>query len=278
MITSNKNTNVKSVISLRDKAKVRRSEGLFLAEGIRMVLESPKELLRDLYLAESILLDSEKRRQVEAYLDYNLDELTGCDEISLSPNIRIFLVSDDVMKTMSDTLTPQGILAVIVQPSYSLDEILNRKPAQLLVLEHIQDPGNLGTMFRTAEGAGTSAILMTRDTVDLFSPKVIRSTMGSIYRMPFLVVDDLAQTIHLLQEDGIQFFAAHLKGETNYDLMDYQGPTAFLIGNEGNGLSDEIAKCADKYIRIPMGGQLESLNAAMAAGILMYEAARQRRQ
>ncbi len=152
-----------------------------------------------------------------------------------------------------------------------------KKAPLLLVTENVQDPGNLGTMFRTAEGAGVTGILMSRDTVDIFNPKTIRSTMGSIYRMPFLYTEDLKKDISELQKEGIHFYAAHLKGKASYDEADYQKPSAFLIGNEGNGLTTEIADLADVYIRIPMEGKLESLNAAMAAGILMYEANRQRR-
>ena len=147
----------------------------------------------------------------------------------------------------------------------------------MLILESIQDPGNLWTMLQTGEGAGISGILMNRTTVDLFNPKTIRSTMGSIYRVPFLVVDDLEETIRKLQADGVCVFAAHLKGKKSYDAMDYRDATAFMIGNEGNGLSDEIANLADSYIRIPMEGQVESLNAAISATLLMYECNRQRR-
>ena len=118
---------------------------------------------------------------------------------------------------------------------------------------------------------------MNRDTVDIYNPKTIRSTMGSIFRMPFYITEDLHETIRQLQEKQVRVYAAHLEGSVCYDEPDYTQGTAFLIGNEGNGLTAETTKLADAYIRIPMGGQLESLNAAMAAGILMYEANRQRR-
>ena len=163
------------------------------------------------------------------------------------------MLSDSVFAAVSDTKTPQG------------------------VLENVRDPGNLGTMFRTGEGAGISGVIMDKCTVDIYNPKTIRSTMGSIFRVPFYITEDLHGTLGQLQEKGIRVYAAHLEGSVCYDEPDYTGGTAFLIGNEGNGLTAETAKLADTYIRIPMGGQLESLNAAMAAGILMYEASRQRR-
>lgn len=119
---------------------------------------------------------------------------------------------------------------------------------------------------------------MSKDTVDIYNPKTIRATMGSIYRVPFLYTTDLTGTLGRLQEEGIGIYAAHLKGKKCYDECDYRKPTAFLIGNEGNGLTEETAETADCYIHIPMAGKLESLNAAVAAALLIYEAAGQRRR
>ena len=191
-------------------------------------------------------------------------------------SVQVEEVTDKVMKAMTNTVTPQGILAVVEKPEYELSDLLTGTPL-LLVLETIQDPGNLGTIMRTAEGAGVTGIIMSKDTVDLFSPKVVRSTMGSLYRMPFYIAEDLQATICELKRQGITFFAAHLQGKKCYDEYDYKKPTAFLIGNEGNGLTDETAALADEKILIPMHGQLESLNAAVAASILSYEAERIRR-
>ena len=148
----------------------------------------------------------------------------------------------------------------------------------LLLLESVQDPGNLGTMVRTGEGAGITGVIMNRTTVDLFNPKTIRSTMGSIYRVPYVIADDFVATLQELKAKGVSLYAAHLKGEKQYDAFDYTEPTGFMIGNEGNGLSDEVADAADTYIRIPMEGQVESLNAAISASLLMYECNRQRRK
>ena len=171
----------------------------------------------------------------------------------------------------------RGILCLVRKPQYRLEELLKGADTHLLILESIQDPGNLGTMLRTGEGAGISGVVMNHTTVDLFNPKTIRSTMGSIYRMPFFVTRDLAETICELKNAGVKTYAAHLKGKMQYDEPDYTGATAFMIGNEGSGLSDEIADLADTYIKIPMCGQVESLNAAISASLLMYETNRQRR-
>ena len=144
-------------------------------------------------------------------------------------------------------------------------------------LERLQDPGNLGTIIRAGEGAGLTGVIMSGDTADIYNPKVIRSTMGSIFRVPFVYVEDLGNTIEKVKATGIKVYAAHLQGEHSYDREDYTHSSAFLIGNEANGLTQDVARHATHYIQIPMLGQLESLNAAVASSILMYELARQRR-
>ena len=145
-----------------------------------------------------------------------------------------------------------------------------------MILESIQDPGNLGTIIRTGEGAGISGVIVNKETVDLYNPKTIRGTMGSIYRIPVIVAQDLVSVVKELQQRGVEVFAAHLKGTKDMYDMDFRGGCAFLIGNEGNGLSDELSDVADTYLRIPMEGEVESLNAGIAASLLMYETKRQR--
>ena len=131
-------------------------------------------------------------------------------------------VSDQVFRHAADTMTPQGILCIVKMPEYRREDLSGgsdqKKASLLLVTENVQDPGNLGTMFRTAEGAGVTGILMSRDTVDIFNPKTIRSTMGSIYRMPFLYTEDLKKDISELQKEGVHFYAAHLKGKASYEI------------------------------------------------------------
>ena len=255
MITSAGNQQMKNLVLLMKKAKARNEQETFVVEGRKMAEEIPDGWLIKTYVSESF------ERENELFLkgrDYEV-------------------VSDSVFKAVSDTQTPQGILCLVKKPSYRLNDLLSDKNAHLLIVESIQDPGNLGTMLRTGEGAGISGVIMNQSTVDLFNPKTIRSTMGSIYRVPFFVTDDLEQTILELKSQGIKVYAAHLKGTLCYDEPDYRGPSAFLIGNEGNGLSDVVADCADTYIKIPMQGQVESLNAAISAALLMYETSRQRR-
>lgn len=219
--------------------------------------EAPREWVSKVYVSETLTGDTGLMAQVEK-LPYEI-------------------VADSVFRQMSDTQTPQGILTVLKKPSYTIEDILGGENPLVMILEDLQDPGNAGTIFRTAEGAGVDGIFLTKTCVDITNPKVIRATMGSVYRMPFVYVEDVVSLKEMLRDRKIRFFAAHLQGKNAYHEEDYTGGTAFLIGNEGKGLTEEAAEAADCLIRIPMCGQVESLNAAMAAGILMYEAARQRR-
>ena len=186
------------------------------------------------------------------------------------------LISENVCKHLSDTKTPQGVIAVVRRTEPSIEELLHKeKNPCFFLLENLQDPGNLGTIVRTAEGAGVTGIIMNRETVDIYNPKVIRSTMGAIFRVPFVIADSLPEVIFQLKQNGVSVYAGHLKGDVFYK-QDYRDGSAFLIGNEGNGLTDEITALADHKIKIPMKGKVESLNAAVSATILMYETMRQR--
>nr|WP_317379339.1 23S rRNA (guanosine(2251)-2'-O)-methyltransferase RlmB [uncultured Faecalimonas sp.] len=259
MITSTSNARVKELVQLQKKSKVRNEQGVFLVEGIRMYQEIPQEQLVKVYVSET-------------FADRHWEEIS-----SIRDKRKLEYLSDHVFQYVSDTKTPQGILCVVRQSSYRLEELLEAEDAHLLVLDNLQDPGNLGTILRTAEGAGVTGVIISRESVDIYNPKVIRSTMGSIYRVPFVYAEDLKEVLAKLQEHGICTYAAHLDGKNSYDKEDYTKKTAFLIGNEGNGLRKEIADLADIWIRIPMQGQVESLNAAIATSVLMFEAARQRR-
>ena len=256
MITSTSNQQMKNLMLLMKKAKARSEQGLFVVEGRKMFSEAPEEWIEKVYVSETYYKENEESLNGKSYE----------------------VLSDTVFKAVSDTQTPQGILCLVKKPEYKLEELLQEEKTHLLILESVQDPGNLGTMMRTGEGAGISGIIMSQTTVDLFNPKTIRSTMGSIYRVPFYIAGNLSETIQKLKEQNIKVYAAHLKGKMQYDEPDYRGGVAFMIGNEGNGLTDETAGLADTYIRIPMEGKVESLNAAISASLLMYETNRQRRK
>ena len=292
MITSTSNQKVKELIRLKEKSRIREEEKLFLAEGPRMAEEIPMEWIDCLYVSESY--EKKCGEQTAAYK---------------KAGVRTETLSDEVFARVSDTKTPQGVLAAVHMPEYSFADILGVKKAAahthvqrafmqdpfeghfaardgaagrarlplVLVLDNLQDPGNMGTVFRSAEAAGASGILMSKDCVDVYNPKVIRSTMGAIFRLPFYRAEDLPGAVMGLKDGGLRVYAAHLEGRRTYDGEDYRRGCAFLIGNEGNGLRQEVAECADCRIRIPMEGCTESLNAAVAASNLLFEAARQRR-
>lgn len=265
MITSCANGKVKRIVSLQEKSRNRMKENVFVTEGLKMFEEVPLSALKEIYIEEKIRKSADEKLRI-------------CEKAE----IPIEVVTSEVFAKMSDTQSPQGILCVVERAVNHVEEMIakavknrqmNDRPPLFLLLEDIQDPGNLGTMIRTAEGAGADGVIMSKGTVDIYNPKTIRSTMGSLYRVPFAYVDDLSEVIPLLQKENIPVYAAHLKGEKYFYQFTYNEGTAFMIGNEGNGLKNETAKLADSYLKIPMEGQLESLNASVAAALLMYQVA-----
>lgn len=268
MISSSGNAQMKYLVKLQEKGAARREDKVYVCEGRKMfgeVLQYAKESIVKAYFAESFYA-------VWAQEPENAETLSG---------VSYEIVADFVFKEVSQTVTPQGVLAVVRQPEYSLKGLLDGKedgPLRLLLLENLRDPGNLGTILRTAEGAGMDGVILSRESVDMFNPKVIRSTMGAIYRVPFVYVQDFVSVLGELKRHGITVYAAHLAGSVEYDTVRYPACTALMIGNEANGLTEEAADAADARIRIPMEGSVESLNAAVAAAVLMYETYRQTRQ
>ena len=194
VITSTSNEQIKKLIQLKEKSKVRKTTGTFTVEGKKMFVEIPAEDLVSVYVSETFLKENGELVKEKKYQ----------------------IVSDQVFKKISDTVTPQGIVAVVKQKSYSIDYIIekrNKEKSCIVVLDRLQDPGNMGTIVRTGEAAGISGIIMSKDSADIYNPKVIRSTMGSIFRVPFAIVDDLAAAVDTLKDNGITTYAAHLKGE-----------------------------------------------------------------
>ena len=290
-ITSTGNKLIREVRDLEKKARARRESGLFIAEGERLCSEIPPAYIERIFVADDYdgrLPEFAGEVSHDAQSTQTSAEAGSNTALASRHPLRssqageqrnpaaqrapkIFQVPRELMEHMSDTKNSQGILAVVRQKTYT------ELPGDFfLILDTLQDPGNMGTIFRTAEAAGVDGILMNRDCVDVYSPKVVRATMGAMFRMPFMVSDDLPAEIQHMKSEGVQVYAAHLRGTKNHWDFDYRTPTAFMIGNEGNGLQDEIAALADTYLRIPMMGHTESLNAGVAASVLMYEALRQR--
>lgn len=257
-IESRENALVKRMVRLSGDRKYRRDTQEMVCEGGKMLEEAllSEIEIHDILIADNAEVSTEYLHQAE------------------QQGARLHSCPNSLMQKISNVKTPQGILFSCERPVTRLETL---RGDRFIVLEGLQDPGNLGTIMRTGEGAGISGVILSRTSVDIYNPKTIRSTMGSIYRVPFLYVDSIQEILPRLKAAGIRTYAAHLQGKRSYDKENYQKGTAFLIGNEGNGLTPELSACADCLIQIPMKGQVESLNAAMAGGILMYEAARQRR-
>ncbi len=267
MISSISNSQIKNLIQLQTKASARKKQKLFVVEGLRIFLEIPSERIVQVYISEDVLRDGDFIKKVK-------DKIVSAGKKYSHICIE---VASNVFKSVSDTVTPQGVIAVVsmdnADEKYMLDKVLCKKEKEtVLILDNLRDPGNMGTIIRTAEGAGISAIIMSKESVDIYNPKVTRSTMGSIFRVPIFTSENLPELVDKLKENGFKVFAGHLNGEDYDKHPDFFGKVGIIIGNEANGISKEVADKADKLIRIPMSGQVESLNAAVAAAILMYEA------
>ena len=276
IISSKDNKKIKYLRSLLEKGSARKKNRQFIVEGIKLVDEALVygkvcEIILSESLYKEIILGGLIKNALLADNGKNL--IAYVNEANSTT-----VVSDAVFKTVSETINPQGVVAVVAMPEY---EILNEEfltqtynktgKIKLLILEDTADPGNLGTIMRTAEAAGVTGVIMGRGTVDIFNPKAVRSTMGSIFRLPFIYVEDVRETIRELKKYGISFYAAHLKGKHSYKDVEYSKKSGILIGNEARGLSLEVAELADIYVIIPMQGKVESLNAAVAAALMMYE-------
>ena len=267
-ITSSSNQQIKYINNLQTKASARRKEGVFVVEGLKIFLEVPDELIVNIYVSESTIKDITETKK-----GFN-DSIYEKVRKKLN-NHDFTVISDDIAKNISDTVTDQGMFVVVKQLEYDIDDYINIEEKQIFViLDGLNDPGNMGTIIRTAEGAGVSMILTNKECVDIYNPKVTRATMGSLFRVPVKNCQNLVETIKYLKSKCIVMYGAHLNGKEYFADDALNESVCIFIGNEARGLSEEISNEADKLIRIPMMGKLESLNASVAAGILMYEARR----
>ncbi|MCR5743827.1 MAG: RNA methyltransferase [Lachnospiraceae bacterium] len=254
MITSTTNGTVKHILALQKKHSLRSEEGVFIVEGLRMFREIPAERIVCAFVTEEA---------------YKTPEVYNCLK-----GVRSELVSEQVMKAMSETVTSQGMMAVVKQ----LDcRIVPKKGRTYLLLDRLSDPGNLGTIIRMAEASDVAGVILSSDCVDIYNPKVVRSTMGAILRVPFEYVESLTDYIEKLKSAGIKVYGASLENSTDYAKLDYTDGCAFVIGNEANGMSGAVSAACSENIHIPMTGSVESLNASIAASVLAFEAYRQRR-
>lgn len=246
-ITSLKNPKVLRWKSLKDR-KGRRETGCFLAEGRKMA----EEAVASRFPVEALLVDEER-----------------LEEFSLPEDISVYALPAHVLAAVCDTKTPQGIAAVVRMGSTA--QVGDR----VVAMDGVQDPGNVGTIIRTADAAGLDGIILSEQCADVFSPKTLRATMGSIFRMPMVVTEDLPGYLTSLRENGYSVISSQLDGEPFYQRKPVGDKFCLIIGNEGNGISDAVKATATHKVKLPMRGGAESLNAAIAAGIMMYDLMRE---
>lgn len=244
------------------KRNQRAETGLFLIEGPQAVAEALQhrpELVTEVFATPAAL-----------------DRHPAITRAATAAEVRLETVTDAVLETIADTVTPQGVVAVCRQFPMGLDELLSRRPRLVAVLEEVRDPGNAGTIIRVADAAGADAVILTGSSVDVFNPKVVRATTGSLFHLPVVVGVPLAETLERLRGLGARILAADVSGD---DLLAVRsdghldGPTAWLFGNEARGLTDEQLALADRAVIVPIYGRAESLNLATAAAVCLYESA-----
>jgi TrmH family RNA methyltransferase len=254
-ITSIHNPKIKLWSQLLTK-RGREAQGKFILEGVHLV----REALQANVELEVILFSLEKGYP---------------SELPAEITVEIIGVSDAVLAKCSDTQTPQGIVGIALKPEWSKELLWEQANGLVVVVDSIQDPGNLGTIIRSADAVGVTGVVLGRGTVDLYNPKTIRSTMGSLFHLPILEYD-LHELLPLAREKGIELISASLQAEQSCYELDMTRATWFIVGNEGSGVNTELEQYVSQQIIIPMRGKAESLNVAMAATVLLFEASRQR--
>jgi TrmH family RNA methyltransferase len=254
MITSAQNAKIKLIRTLLGRTKERRETGAFVIEGVRLV----EEALNAKWKFRFVLYDeSLSKRGMEIIKQLK------------SQQVELDAITTDLMKSISETETPQGIFAILDSTELPIPST----PDFILIPDQIRDPGNLGTLLRTACAASVQAVLIPPETADAFSPKVIRSAMGAHFRLPIHALgwDDIHQHIK-----DMQIYLADMKGTSCWEA-NLRQPLALIVGGEAEGASEQARKIADERISIPMSGEMESLNAGVAGSVLMFEAMRQRK-
>ncbi len=256
MITSNKNQKIKEIRALQSRAKVRREEQAFVVEGVRLA----EEAISAKWLPNLCLYTQE-------ISDRGSEILSALEE----QNIPVEEVAPHVMKVASDTQTPQGILLVLPFKTLPLPEKLEF----ILIVDQVRDPGNLGALLRSAAAAGVQGVLIPEGSVDVFSPKVLRGAMGAHFRLPIHTLTH-AEIHKLSVQNNLNLLVAAAGEGISYTQADLTGPLALVVGGEAEGASPSLKEKADSFIHIPMPGGGESLNAAVAGAVVLFEVVRQR--
>ncbi|WP_432663940.1 RNA methyltransferase [Wukongibacter baidiensis] len=260
-ITSLSNKHIKHIKMLH-KRKFREKNSEFIIEGLRIIEHgiNNNANISAVYYGEEI---TKTNRGTEL-----LNNIA-------SRNIDLYKVNDKILKEISTTDNSQGIIGVVKRESYDLNEIINKDKFVLIILDRLQDPGNVGTIIRTADSAGVDGIIVLKGTVDIYNSKTIRSTMGSIFTLPVIHVDETSNIINDLKSRDTDIIATTLQAEKYHFEANYRSKNAIIIGNEANGISDELMELSNIKIKIPIIGKAESLNASIASGIIIYEIVRQ---
>lgn len=263
VITSADNRTVKMAASLSEK-KYRDREGLYLAEGPNLVRDA-----LSVGKARFIFLKAESESEEAAALAGEAD----------SKGLAVYRVSNTVFGKISDTNTPQDILAAVEKPQITRDSFFEAcGDGNVLVLDRVQDPGNVGTLLRSAEAAGFRGALVVKGSGDPFSPKAVRASASSCMRLPLILAESISDALAILKSRGKRVFASAMNEGTVYYRADLRKNAALVVSNEGNGASGELLEAADEILNIPMSGEVESLNAALAAGVIMFESRRQQNE
>ncbi|WAW15851.1 RNA methyltransferase [Peptostreptococcus equinus] len=253
-INSKDNSKFKLAKSLL-KTKNRNKEKKYLAEGLRTV-ELAIQYKADI---EFIFIS-----QNFAKNDLNKKNISKFDKYA-----DLYILANDLFQSLSTTENTQGVLSVMRMNSLSIDEIKERDLKKILVLDRVQDPGNVGTIVRTADAAGFDLLIFNKGCVDVYNPKVVRSAMGSMFYMDMAFLEDI-QIEKLLKEDNMQIVSSSLDTENYYDKINFKEKVALVVGNEANGISEFWKERSDVLVKIPMYGKAESLNVAISSAILMY--------
>lgn len=256
-INSISNPKIKYWDKLKNK-KGREKEKLFLIEGIKLI----DEAIKAKYQIEDIIIEEESE-QIEV-----IQRILRDNKVNAS----ITIVSRAIVNKLTDTETPQGVFAVLRRKEVTLENIMSKQ--SLLLLDEIQDPGNLGTIIRSADASGVEVIILGKGTVDLYNSKVLRSAMGSIFHLE-IIEADLDEIIPMLQQNQFKIVGSSPYAEKSYFDVDLASKLAILIGNEARGLAKERMEAVNQMVSIPIKGRAESLNAAIATALLLYERVRQ---
>lgn len=268
-ITSATNPRIKAIKKLEQKRE-RDREGLFVIEGFHLVEEAIKHHAEIETILYSASADVALLAKIETDLMKNQGHQQNLD--SRNTDIDFILITDSILKTLANTPAPQGIIAILKQPKMAIEMLLddNKRPlAHLLLLDNVQDPGNVGTMIRTAEAAGFKGIILGDGSADLFNDKTIRATQGALFQLPIIKVN-LEALLPALHDAGYESWVTTLEEATFYTALPKPQKCALIMGNEGKGVDPKLQKLASTKVKIPMLGQSESLNVGVAAGILIY--------